>query len=376
MRCRQILAWGCLVFCVTACDEGARDMRPAGLPVTSLLGNGNGDAFEQVLAPRAFVFPQDWGSHPGFRSEWWYFTGNVDSAAGRHYGFELTFFRFALRAAPAWRESAWAARDVWMAHLAVTDALGQRFVAEQRLARDAFGLAGAQSEPFKVWVESWAASGAGSDTPTIRLSAGGGAVSIELDLQALKPVVAQGDGGMDRKGADPGNASYYYSVPRMAVSGTITLPGIEERVQGLAWIDREWGSTSLPREAAGWDWFGLQLADGRELMFYRLRDAAGGATEFSGGALVAANGARRILDSADVTVRVTQQWQSAESGVIYPGAWHLEVPSEDLAFDVVPYVAAQELNLAVRYWEGAVAVRGEQAGRFIEGSGYVELTGY
>jgi predicted secreted hydrolase len=324
--------------------------------------------FARVLAPRPLSFPEDHGPHPDFRTEWWYYTGNLQTATGRHFGFQLTFFRVALAPADEARTSAWATRQLYVAHFAVTDTSGGRFHAVSRASRAALDLAGAQVSPFRVWVEGWSAQSEGTAT---RLRASDGDVSIDLALAMAKPVVLQGDRGLSQKGPEPGNASLYYSLTRMPTRGVVRVGAETLPVSGEAWMDREWSTSALGAGVVGWDWFALQLGDGRELMAYLLRRRDGTIDPHSAGTLVAADGTARRLDAADLRVDVLAHWTSPASGVRYPSRWMLSVPSVDLSLRIEPRLANQELSVGTRYWEGAVSVTGSGAGH-----GYVELVGY
>jgi predicted secreted hydrolase len=329
--------------------------------------------FARVLAPRPLVFPEDHGPHPDFRTEWWYYTGNLTTATGRHVGFQLTFFRVALSPTEESRESAWGTRQLYVGHFAVTDTAGGRFHAFSRSSRAALGLAGAQASPFRVWLDGWSAEGQGEAT---RLRAREAYVAIDLTVSPGKPVVLQGDQGLSRKGSEPGNASLYYSFTRMPARGTVRLGGETLEVSGEAWMDREWSTSALGEGVEGWDWFALQLDDGRELMFYLLRRRDGTADPFSAGTLVAADGTARRLGSEDVRVETLAHWTSPHSGARYPGRWRVSVPPAELRLEIEPRLADQELRVGTRYWEGAVAVTGSSDGRSIAGRGYVELVGY
>jgi predicted secreted hydrolase len=344
-----------------------------------LLGGETGGEYERATEPRAFVFPQDHGSHPSFRTEWWYFTGNLESAGGRHFGFELTFFRYGLgRAAGASaNSSAWRSDEAWMAHFAVTDTAGRRFIARERLTRGALELAGATSAPLRIWVKDWSAAGSGvAEELALQLRARDDVIALDLALAATVPPVAQGDRGLDTKGSGIGNASYYYSVPRLATQGRLTVENETFDVTGLAWLDREWSTSSLDPGTEGWDWFALHLSDGGSLMFYRLRTAGGGMSRFSGGTLVAADGARTRLTADDVTLAPLDDWTSRATRVRYPVAWRLAVPAADIALEVRPYLEEQELDLSVRYWEGAVRADGRGPSGPLTAQGYLELAGY
>ena len=346
------------------------------LAVAEALGGGDLAGFARADGPRPFSFPDDHGPHPGFRTEWWYYTGNLQAAGGRHLGFQLTFFRTALAAAPARRASAWGTSEVYLAHFAVTDTRGGRFRAWSRTGRAALGLAGATARPFRVWIDDWAVESEGPEALPMRLRAGEPEAAIDLVLTSAKPVVLQGERGLSRKGPEPGNASFYYSLTRMPARGTVRIGGETLAVEGLAWMDREWSTSALGRDLVGWDWFALQLDDGRDLMLYRLRRRDGSADPWSGGTLVDAAGGARPLVRDDVQVDALGAWTSPRSGVRYPAGWRLTVPAADLALDLAPRLNDQELSVGMRYWEGAVAVRGTAAGRPVAGNGYVELVGY
>ena len=380
------------------------------LSIAAALRAPDARGFARALAPRPFVFPADHGPHSDYRTEWWYYTGNLAARDGRRFGFQLTFFRTALAPPPApagaeaptapagGRASAWATRQVWFAHFAVTDAAGHRFLAHERWERQALGLAGAQAAPFRVWVGPWSAAGAGAGnpagpglaiagTPPMRLSAGTDEAAIDLVLTPALPPVPQGDRGLSAKSAEPGNASYYYSLPRLAAAGTLRIGAERLAVAGQAWMDREWSTSSLAAGEVGWDWFALQLDDGWELMLYRLRRrppaAAAGAADLADPAslatLIAPDGRTTRYPLAALHFTATGAWTSLASHARYPSGWRLTLPGAGpAAFDltVQPLLADQELRLSFRYWEGAVVTTGTHAGRPVMGRGYVELTGY
>jgi predicted secreted hydrolase len=349
----------------------------ARLAVASALGGPAEAGFLRALAPRVFSFPADHGPHPGFRTEWWYLTGNLEAAGGRRFGYQLTFFRNALAADAPARASRWAARQVYLGHFALTDVAAGRFHACERFRREALGLAGARGAPFRVWLDDWSVEGRGEGGAPfpLRLRAAAGEVALDLLLEQGKPPVLQGEKGLSRKGAAPGQASYYYSLTRMPSVGRVSSGGKAWDVRGLSWMDREWSTSSLGEDQVGWDWFALQLADGREVMLYRLRLAGGGTDPASAGSLVEADGTARVLGRDDAAVEVLERWESPAGGA-YPSRWRVRVPAAGLELTVRPLVAGQEHRGAFRYWEGAVAVRGTARGRPVTGSGYVELTGY
>jgi predicted secreted hydrolase len=344
------------------------------LAAAAVLNADGADAagFAQATQLRAFEFPQDHGPHQAYRHEWWYVTGNLDSADGERFGFELTFFRFAF-APEVQGSSSWRARQMYLAHFAVTDVARDRFHFAERYARDALGLAGAQAEPFRVWLDEW--SMVESDDGRVwQLRAGDAEYALSLELRALTAPVLNGENGLSRKSREPGAASYYYSIPRIDVQGTLRRGAAPQDVRGLAWLDREWGSGALGQEQRGWDWYALQLTDGSALMFYALRTARG-RDALSAGTWVAPDGTTRSLRNADVAIDVLDHWDSPRGGR-YPARWRLRVPTLALDVEVEPVRADQELATNVRYWEGAVDVRGTRAGRSASGRGYVELVGY
>jgi predicted secreted hydrolase len=211
---------------------------------------------------------------------------------------------------------------------------------------------------------------------TVRLEALDGEFGIDLELTTEEAPVAHGERGLDRKGPEPGNASYYYSVPRLAANGRVTLEGKTLPVVGSAWMDREWGTSALRDGVVGWDWFALQLSNGGSLMFYRLRQEDGEASPFSAGTLLGSDGTVRALGARDVELRATENWVSRATGAVYPVGWSLAVPSLELSLVIEPLLANQELDLSVRYWEGAVEAAGSWEGAPVQAVGYVELTGY
>jgi predicted secreted hydrolase len=362
---------------VTACAPD-REGEPPRLSLAETLGGADTMGYARATEPRPLVFPADHGAHPDFRNEWWYVTGNLAGAGGRAFGFQLTLFRGALAPTRPDIDSPWATNQAWMGHLAVTDVAGERFVAFQRFARGAVGLAGADSDPFRVWVEDWSieADRPGTVFP-LRLSAADGDVALDLILEAGKPLVLQGEDGLSRKGPEPGNASYYYSLTRMPTTGRVVVEADTLRVTGTSWLDREWSTSALPDGVVGWDWFALQLDDGWDLMAYALRRGDGSPHPLSEAVLVDPEGhARRLAWGTDITVTPTGAWTSPVDGSVYPSGWRVDVPARGWSLAVTPVLADQELDLAFRYWEGAVRVVAADGGGGTPGRGYVELTGY
>ncbi len=324
------------------------------------------EGFAKALKPRAFVFPADAGPHPEFQTEWWYYTGNLATPEGRRFGYQLTFFRRALTPTPI--ADAWRTNQIYFAHFTISDIAQQAFYPFERWSRGAAGLAGAQSPPYRVWLESWQAEQVGD---RVRLRAAEADVSLDLYVQPVKPPALQGNRGLSQKSAGVGNASYYYSLSRMASTGTITIKGQPFAVKGSSWLDREWSTSGLSGQQSGWDWFSLQLADGRELMLYQLRLKQGGMDPYSAGSLIDRQGQVTPLKYSDFQITPQGQWKSPTTGTVYPSGWAVAIPSQGLNLTVKPYQPNQELPLTFAYWEGAVQVTGSATGQ-----GYVELTGY
>lgn len=334
--------------------------------------------FARATGPQPLSFPADYGPHPDFQTEWWYYTGNLAGADGRHFGYQFTIFRRALLPPDqrAERASDWNADQVYMAHFALTDVAGQRFHSFERLARGGADLAGAQAEPYAVWLEDWRVEDVPGQPGVTRVQAAAGDVAIDFLLTDRKGPVLQGDQGYSQKGPDPGNASFYYSLTRLATEGTVTVGDAVYPVTGASWKDHEYSTSALASNQVGWDWFAIQLDDGSELKAFHIRQDDGSVDPFSAGSFVDPDGAVTYLSRDDFQVEVGKTWRSPRSGAEYPARWTLTVPSLGLRLELEPWLADQELNVSYNYWEGAVKVTGERAGQPVSGNGYVEMTGY
>jgi predicted secreted hydrolase len=342
---------------------------PAGNP-------GDPADFSRAEKLRSFRFPEDHGPHPDYQTEWWYYTGNLATAGGRQFGYQLTFFRRAIlpmKELPD-RASAWATGQVYMAHFALIDIGGERFNAFERLSRGAAGLAGAQADPYQVWLENWSVVETGPDR--YRLAASQEGLALDLLLTDLKGPVLQGDQGYSRKGPEPGNASYYYSLTRLESTGQVQVGPDRYEVSGLSWMDHEWSTSALSEGQTGWDWFSIQMDDGSELMVFQIRREDGSIDAFSSGTLILPDGKSVQLSSDDFQIEALATWRSPRSEATYPARWQVRVPAQGLALEATPRLADQELSVSYDYWEGAVQVVGERGGKAVAGSGYVELTGY
>ncbi|MFW5905027.1 MAG: lipocalin-like domain-containing protein [bacterium] len=397
------------------------------LEASVLLGPGDTTGYARAVEPRLFEFPEDHGPHPDFRTEWWYLTGHLDEAvpgnaisggretarrdgSRRRFGYQFTLFRIALAPEAPEGSSDWRTNQAYMAHFALTDVEGDRFLSEERFARGALGLAGARADPFRAWLEDWSlgsvvregTASAGDRAFPARLVAESDGFAVSLLLQRGKPPVLQGDRGLSPKGPGPGNASHYYSLTRMPTEGLVVLGPDTLRVEGASWMDREWSTSALGPGVEGWDWFALQLEGGRELMYYRLRREDGRVSPLSAGTWVERDGSHRRLSSGDVELTPLGWWESPGGGdtgttgplgamggtggdrgpgeatgrIRYPVAWEMAVPTEELSVTLEPVLRDQEWRGAVRYWEGAMDVRGTLEGEDIQGRGYLEMTGY
>jgi predicted secreted hydrolase len=333
-------------------------------------------SFVRALKPRKFSFPTDHGAHDQYRTEWWYFTGNLKNPYGRKFGYELTFFRFALKAETPPSKSVWRNNQIYMAHVTLTDVEDNHFYTDERLSRAGNNLAGASNKKYQVWLQDWSASAIDDSGFPLRLQAKSAEFAIDLSLKTRKDLVLQGEQGLSQKSEKLGNASYYYSYSRLMTEGSINIGDNKFSVMGDSWMDREWSTSSLSKEQAGWDWFALQLADNSELMFYQLRRKDGQQDSNSSGSIILADSSKIPLKAQDVEIKVLDTWRSPHSNSIYPSKWHLSIPNQNLEIDVIPLINDQELNVSYRYWEGAVSVNGIKNGKSISGQGYVELTGY
>ena len=332
--------------------------------------------FRPPDAAQILSFPRDHGSHDDARVEWWYVTGHLFTSSGKRFGYQLTFFRTGiLDEARGARTSAFAARDLFLAHFARTDVAAGTFRYAERVHRTGPGAAFAREDRLAVANEDWSLE---EIDGRFLLRARDGAEEISLLLTADKPAILNGPNGISRKGPEPESVSRYVSFTRLATAGWWTKDGKSERVTGSSWMDHEWGSGSIGRESAGWDWFALQLDDGRDLMLYRMRSKNGSVSRFSSGTLVGKDGNAQALSAEDFAVEETARWKSPVSGGTYPSRWTLRVPRASIAVEVVPVLAGQELvtekSTRVTYWEGACEVRAAGGGAI--GRAYVEMTGY
>ena len=332
--------------------------------------------YARAIEPYDWQFPQDHGPHPTFQTEWWYYTGNLATEDGRRFGYQFTIFRRALTPEAEAGDSEWRTNQVYLAHFTVTDVEGEQFYHDERYSRGSAGVAGATVDPaYKVWVEGWQVEARNADATQLAIQADSGAVRVDFSLDQAKPPALQGDHGLSPKSETPGNASYYYSLPLLETSGTLTIGDQSYAVSGTTWMDHEFSTSALGGDALGWDWFGLQLDDNRQLMLGQIRLANGDREPAFGGLFVEADGSTRTLSAADFTIESTATWTSPHSGATYPAGWNIAIDTgsdDPLNITLTPLLADQELLADVSvYWEGAVRISGDAAGY-----GYAELTGY
>ena len=337
-----------------------------------------------VTGPCNLEFPRDHGSHPEYRTEWWYYTGNLRSEKGDLYGFQLTFFRS--RISPPGDEkmwppkpSAWRVSQVYLAHAAVTDIAGRQHLHAEDVARGALGMAGViqSARHTKIFLKNWSTQIAANRQ---RLKVNADDFSYELSFKPAKPPVLHGDRGYDRKGSTPDRASCYYSFTRLEGQGSITIGGNTVAVSGSAWMDHEFSTALLEPGITGWDWFSLQLSDYSEIMVYLLRTKKGELHAASSGTYIDANGFAHRISTQEIGVDVLDTWQSKQSRGRYPSKWRMQI--KPLALDVriasnLPDQEMRTLNsTGVTYWEGSVSIEGTRFKQSVKGEGYVELTGY
>jgi predicted secreted hydrolase len=333
-------------------------------------------SFERAAPDFALSFPQDYGAHPDLQTEWWYYTGNLITADGRRFGYQLTFFRRALLPPderPS-RMSDWAVEQVYLAHFALSDIAEKKFHAFEELARGAADLAGAQVVPIQVWLYDWQVREI--EAGVYQLSAAQDGISIDLTLSDIKGPVLQGIDGYSQKGPEPGNASHYFSQTRLETSGQVQIESERYLVSGLSWMDHEFSTSALSAGQVGWDWFSIQLDNDMEIMAFQIRREDGSIDPYSSLALIYPDGSTLKLSQEDFTIQVLDEWKSPHSAATYPSGWLLSVPAAGLSLEIEPHQVDQELNLSYTYWEGAVGVRGSLDGQPVTGNGYVELTGY
>ena len=333
--------------------------------------------FVSADGSHSLSFPQDFGAHEDFRTEWWYYTGNLQTSDKRHFGFELTIFRVGLLPPTVElpSDSKWYDHSLYFAHFTVSDIANDKFYAFERYSRPGPGLAGVQANPYHVWIEDWNIT---ENTPGIyHLQAVQSDISVDLTLTDEMGVVLHGENGYSRKGEDVKNASYYYSLPRLRADGFVQVGSVQYAVTGLAWKDHEFSTSVLDKNQIGWDWFSLQFEDGPALMLFQLRERDGGTSSSSSGTFIASDGTPQVVQKTDFEIIVLEEWRSPHTQGIYPSAWKIQLNKPNCLLEIRPWMEDQELHFpTVTYWEGAVHFEGTCRGDSVRGNGYIELTGY
>jgi predicted secreted hydrolase len=321
-----------------------------------------------------FRFPQDHGPHPDYQTEWWYLTGNLQTEDGREFGYELTFFRYGYRS-PSQRtpvKSRFVMDDVKFAHFTITDVRSRRFQVAERTSRGAYGDAGFLSGSRLAWIGDWELDLADQFVA----KAQNADCAIDFQLFPEKQPVLQGENGFSRKASSGDHASEYYSITRMHTQGSLVIAGQKFQVSGISWFDREWSTNQLAPDQVGWNWFGIQLDDGSDLMIYQIRLRGDAIDQCSSGKWIDRDGHSVDVANGEFTLQPTRYWTTPDKRATYPIGWHLKIEKLGLDVDVSTPVEEQELNVGVRYWEGCVRVRGTEQQHPVSGKGYLELTGF
>ena len=351
----------------------------------SLPGRGQGEGqqlataftYQLALPGRKLMFPADHYSHPDFKTEWWYYTGHLESQSGKRYGYQVTFFRFGVRDRQNETKEQPLFSELYMAHFALSDIAAKKFTYRERINRGYGERAGAATDRYLVWNEDWKVDG---DDKNHAIQVSDRGTGLRLRLKSLKPPVLHGMNGLSQKGEGEGRASYYYSLTGMQTDGELTIDSKKEKVRGVSWMDHEFGSNQLREDQVGWDWFSIQLDNQMEVMLYVIRRKDGSPDPYSSGTLVKADGTTKHVALKDFRIEVLDRWKSPKSGANYPIKWKVAIPSEQIELEIQPAFPDQELitnrSTRVTYWEGAAQIRGNFHSKPVEGKGYVEMTGY
>jgi predicted secreted hydrolase len=368
--------------CLAAVKFGATGAALLAISSVSKAANG----FLPALPGYKFSFPRDDAAHPRYASEWWYYTGHLKATDGHRFGYQVTFFRVGLSPRPLHRASAWAANQLILGHFAITDETNRRFYFCDRASRAAVQLAGASTKRPHVWLYNWdlnftaAGQHLHAGDRSLDSENKGTVMALSLQLVPQKPAVVHGINGVSQKSAGRGHASHYYSYTRLRTSGSLRLGNETYRVEGQSWFDKEFGSSQLTSNQVGWDWFALQLANGQELMLYRMRLRDGTPDRYASGTFVEKNGAAHHLRYNEFSMKPLSTWLSPQTATRYPATWRVRLPGRHIDLQLTPTVSAQELittrSTNLTYWEGSVVIKGTAGGAAITGQGYIELTGY
>jgi predicted secreted hydrolase len=331
----------------------------------------------QSTQPYVIQFPRDLYDHPSFQTEWWYFTGNLESRQGKQYGFELTFFR-------SYEATNGQLIPIIFADLGVSDISGQHFYFYKSVAPETPPLASITENPWTIQLGAWELTEPASEWGVFHLKATQDNFGVDLALRPEGPPVLHGrDGLFELAGSDGQGKEYYeyYSIPRMRAEGSIEVDGESIPIHGLAWNDHEFFNLASGQTFPSWDWFSIQLDDGSSLMLYGLRLPNGKYDPDSRGTFIARDGRVTHLGPGSFTLVPGETWHSAVTDANYPIAWTICIPSLSIQLDMSTPLLDQEMpavptGASPSYWEGASRFRGTREGRFVEGKGYTELLGY
>ena len=371
-----------ILLLLAGCTGSAPTSEVTDASLVSLLSEPDPGAYKLALRPNNIEFPRDLGEHPAYQTEWWYYTGIVTAENGRQFGYQFTIFRRALSPLSEFEAildqldetSEWRTNQLYLAHFTISDIANSDFYKAERFSRGSLGLAGAQSIPYRVWLEDWQVYETGPES--VRITAQTDEMALDVTLRQTIPPILHGDGGLSQKGPEVGNASYYYSIVQQATEGTVTIGDDQFAVTGLSWKDHEYSTSVLSPGAIGWDWFSLQFDNGTALMLFQIRNEDGSVEPFSSGSFIDTDGSVTPLSHEQWQLTVLDTWTSPDSGATYPAGWHLTIPELGLDLTGQPLMANQELTVSTVYWEGAVAFEGSVGNTAVRGQGYVEMTGY
>lgn len=335
----------------------------------------NEDKYQKAVEIRDFQFPEDFGSHPEFLTEWWYYTGNLLTPDERHFGYQLTFFRRSISGEHnELSQSNWATNQIYLAHFAITDTANESYYIADQISRGANELAGTKTDPyFSIWLNHWEIQQISDNLFSMKAKDDG--IEINFVLEDQKGVILHGEAGLSQKGDGIGNASYYFSQTRLKTIGQLRINDDWFDVEGLSWMDHEFGTSTLGKNQVGWDWFSIQLDNNSELMLFQIRNNDGTISPFSSGTIINNTGETINIKMDEFSIEVLDIWKNEEQ-IQYPSRWKIVLEPYNIELEIIPVINDQEVKLFFQYWEGAVTVQGIVNGQSVSGYGYVELTGY
>ncbi len=367
-----------LIFPLFYFQESNKSLSDQEWSLQETLGTASDDdLFQKAETPVNFQFPKDHGGHRQFRNEWWYWVGHLRTREGREFGYQWTIFRTSLfpQDSAQAQSSPWQSQSMYMGHFAVSDMQENKFYSFERFSRESLGLAGVQIQPFQLWLEDWKLAENPKKPLQWTLQVQQQGLALNLHFQMDTQLILQGRQGLSQKGSQLGNASYYYSLPRVQTQGTVSIQEETFEVVGESWQDREWSTSSLEKGLEGWDWFAIQLASGENIMVYLLRKRDQSKSRWSSGIFIR-NQQTQSLTAEDFQIDVLETWTSPKTNKTYPSGWLLKIPKEQLTLTIMPKMKHQEHLFQFHYWEGAADVQGTLQDQDTTGNAYVELVGY